>query len=63
MDSVPHDFPLYTDSSASTTLFQGAPVSGSAKTTYSFIAPGSPGSIFFRFNIHPAIMTGAFIVL
>ncbi len=63
MDSgVPHNFALYTDASASTAIFTGALVTGPATTTYTFTAPSTPGSYFFRCDVHPTTMTGTFIV-
>lgn len=60
---VSHNFSLYTDSSATpTALFQGKIIIGPATTTYTFIAPSTPGTYFFRCDIHPTMMTGSFIV-
>jgi plastocyanin len=60
-DNIPHNFALYTDSSAATVIFKGAVVS--AKTvTYQFTAPSTPGSYFFRCDVHPTTMTGTFKV-
>jgi plastocyanin len=59
---VPHNFALYTDSSASVQIFTGALVTGPATTVYTFTAPGTPGTYFFRCDPHPATMTGSFIV-
>ena len=57
-----HNFALYTDSSATTMLFRGAYVTGPATTTYTFAAPSTPGTYFFRCDVHPTQMTGQFIV-
>jgi plastocyanin len=62
MDSVPHNFALYTDSSASTAIFQGQIITGPAIATYQFTAPSAPGTYFFRCDVHTTIMTGSFIV-
>jgi plastocyanin len=59
---VLHNFAAYTDSSASTKIFQGALITGPATTTYTFSAPSTPGTYFFRCDAHPAMMTGSFIV-
>ena len=59
---VPHNFALYTDSSASTSIFKGTVINGPATTTYTFTAPGAPGSYFFRCDVHPETMTGSFVV-
>jgi predicted lipoprotein with Yx(FWY)xxD motif/plastocyanin len=62
-DTVPHNFSLYTDSSATPpAIFQGQIVTGPATVTYNFKAPTTPGTYFFRCDIHPTIMTGSFIV-
>jgi plastocyanin len=60
-DSVPHNFVLYTDTSAATVIFKGELVS-SKTITYNFTAPSKPGNYFFRCDVHPQIMTGTFIV-
>ncbi|WP_440951371.1 PQQ-dependent sugar dehydrogenase [Methanosphaerula subterraneus] len=63
MDSgVPHNFAVYTDSSASTSFFKGPIVTGPVTTTYTFTAPTTPGTYFFRCDVHPTTMTGQFIV-
>jgi len=59
---VPHTFSVYTDSSASTTIFKGQQVSGPGTTTYTFTAPSTPGTYFFRCDVHPTQMNGQFIV-
>ena len=61
-DSVAHNFALYTDSSASPpAIFQGQIITAST-TTYKFTAPTTPGTYFFRCDVHPTMMTGNFIV-
>ena len=63
MDSgVPHTFSVYSDSSASTTIFKGQRITGPSTTTYTFTAPSTPGTYFFRCDVHPTQMTGQFIV-
>ena len=62
MDSVPHNFAVYTNSTATTIIFQGAVITGPTTTTYKFTAPTTPGTYFFRCDVHPTIMTGTFIV-
>ncbi len=59
---VPHNFAVYTDSSAATPIFQGATVTGPTTTTYTFTAPSTPGTYFFRCDVHPTQMTGQFVV-
>ncbi len=63
MDSgIFHNFAVYTDSSATTSIFTGTPIQGVASTTYTFTAPSTPGTYFFRCDIHPTLMTGSFVV-
>ena len=59
---VPHNFALYTSSSATTKLFAGDFVTGPKKVTYTFTAPSQPGTYFFRCDVHPETMTGSFVV-
>ncbi|WP_238320354.1 cupredoxin domain-containing protein [Methanoculleus bourgensis] len=59
---VPHNFAVYTDSSASQSIFKGDTVTGPATTTYTFTAPSEPGTYFFRCDVHPQQMTGDFVV-
>jgi plastocyanin/glucose/arabinose dehydrogenase len=59
---VPHNFALYTDSTASTALFKGALATGPSTTTYTFTAPSQPGTYFYRCDVHPETMTGSFVV-
>jgi len=62
-DAVPHNFAVYTDSSAQKVIFRGQTVTGpNASATYQFDAPAQPGTYFFRCDVHPAQMTGQFIV-
>ncbi len=59
---VPHNVAFYTDSSASTTIYRGQIVTGPTRATYTFTAPSTPGTYFFRCDLHPETMTGQFIV-
>jgi plastocyanin len=59
---VPHNFALYTDSTAKTRIFAGGFVTGPATVTYTFTAPAQPGTYFFRCDVHPTVMTGSFVV-
>jgi plastocyanin len=60
-DTAPHNFALYTDSTASKSIFVGKNISSSS-ITYNFTAPASPGSYFFRCDVHPKSMIGTFVV-
>jgi plastocyanin len=57
----PHNFSVYTDSTAATSLFSGSLVDPGSTTTYTFEAP-DPGEYFFRCDVHPMDMTGTFVV-
>lgn len=59
---VPHNFALYTDSSAKQKIYGGALITGPATTTYTFTAPLTPGTYFFRCDVHPTSMYGSFVV-
>ncbi len=59
---IPHNFSVYTNSSATTSIFVGTIITGPGTTTYTFTAPTTPGNYFFRCDVHPTIMTGTFIV-
>jgi plastocyanin len=58
---VPHDVAIYTSSSATTTLFKGAVVTGPTTTTY-HVPALKAGTYYFRCDIHPTQMFGTFIV-
>ncbi len=59
---VPHNFAVYTDSSAKEKIFAGEIITGPARAVYKFNAPRTPGSYFFRCDVHPLAMTGHFVV-
>ncbi len=61
-DVVPHDFALYTDSTAVTVIYKSDTVAGSSSKTYTFNAPTTPGTYYFRCDIHPLAMKGSFVV-
>jgi plastocyanin len=61
-NGMPHNFAVYTDSSASNAIFKGQTITGIANTTYNFNAPDKAGTYYFRCDIHPTLMTGQFIV-
>ena len=60
-DGAPHNLAIYTNSSATTSIFVGTVITGPSQTTYFFAAPDTPGSYFFRCDIHPN-MNGTFVV-
>jgi len=59
---TPHNFAVYTDSSASKSVFVGQIIAGPKTMMYTFAAPTTPGNYFFRCDAHPSKMTGTFIV-
>jgi len=59
---IPHNMAFYTSSAATTVIYQGARTTGVSTITYTFDAPTTPGTYFFRCDVHPTIMTGQFIV-
>jgi plastocyanin len=60
--NMPHNFALYTDTSAMTKIFVGDYVTGPKTITYTFTVPSQPGNYFFRCDIHPEVMTDTFVV-
>lgn len=64
-DSVVHNVNIYTDQSASESLFQeplAGPIQPGQSTTYDVDPIGDPGQYFFQCDFHPATMTGTFVV-
>ena len=61
-DGIPHNFAVYTDSSATDTIFSGETITGPDTTTYTFTAPSDPGTYYFRCDVHPEQMNGDFVV-
>jgi plastocyanin len=61
-NGVPHNMAFYTSSAATTVIYQGARTTGVSTVTYTFDAPTTPGTYFFRCDVHPNTMTGQFIV-
>jgi plastocyanin len=59
---VPHNVAVYTNKSASSKIFGGDLSTGVTKVTYNFTAPSTPGSYYFRCDVHPDQMNGSFIV-
>jgi plastocyanin len=59
---IPHNFAVYTDTSATTSIFVGQIINGVKSIAYTFTAPTTPGDYFFRCDVHPTTMTGTFTV-
>ncbi len=60
-DGIPHNVAVYTDASATAAIFVGEIITGPARATYTFTAPETPGTYFFRCDVHHS-MNGDFIV-
>lgn len=58
---IPHNFALYRDATAAERFFAGEVITGPKTVTYTFTAPAERGRFFFRCDVHPKVMTGAFI--
>lgn len=58
---IPHNVAIYTDPSATTSLFVGEIFAGPDGRTYQ-VPPLDPGTYFFRCDVHPTQMTGTFVV-
>jgi plastocyanin len=61
-NGVSHNFSVYTDSSAATSIFYGKPKMGPGTTAYSFTAPTTPGTYYFQDDAYADLMNGQFIV-
>ena len=59
---TPHNIAFYTSSAATTVINIGGMTTGVSTLTYTFDAPTTPGTYFFRCDVHPTTMTGEFIV-
>lgn len=59
---ISHNFALYETPAANTPIHVGEIITGGRTIEYTFIAPTTSGTYFFRCNVHPTIMKGDFIV-
>ncbi|HTY14932.1 MAG TPA: cupredoxin domain-containing protein [Methanoregulaceae archaeon] len=60
---IPHNFAVYTNQQATTKIFVGQIINGPGTTTYTFTAPSTPGSYWFRCDVHPTVMYGTLNVV
>jgi plastocyanin len=61
-DRVPHNVAFYETKAATKAIFVGEVFSGPKTISYRFAAPSTSGTYFFRCDVHPASMTGDFVV-
>jgi len=59
---IPHNFALYPSPNSTASIFSGAILTGGENITYTFAAPASKGTYYFRCDVHPTVMKGQFIV-
>jgi plastocyanin len=59
---IPHNFAVYTNASATSPIVVGQIITGPKTINYTFTAPTTPGTFFFRCDVHPRTMTGIFVV-
>ena len=59
---IAHNFAIYDSPAATTMIFRGDVITGGEDAVYRFTAPTTPGTYFFRCDVHPMIMNGSFIV-
>jgi plastocyanin len=59
---VLHNIAFYTDRSLSQPIYVSELITGPAVQMNTFTAPAAPGTYFFRCDVHPDTMSGAFIV-
>jgi plastocyanin len=58
---IPHNVAFYTSAAATQSIYKGQIVTGPAQSTFTFTAPSTPGTYFFRCDVHPQ-MSGNFVV-
>ena len=59
---IPHNVAVYENKDAKKAIYVGDVIKGPKTTTYNFTAPTTPGTYFFRCDVHPTTMVGDFIV-
>jgi plastocyanin len=59
---VLHNVAFYTNRSAASAIYVGELTTGPSVDDFVFNSPGTPGSYFFRCDVHPDVMTGTFNV-
>lgn len=61
-EGVPHNIAVYENEKAVKPIFKGKIITGVSEIVYNFTAPATPGTYFFRCDVHPKMMFGDFIV-
>ena len=61
-NGIRHNVSFYTSAAATTVINIGGMTTGVSTLTYTFDAPTTPGTYFFRCDMLPTTMTGDFIV-
>ena len=59
---VLHNVAFYTNRSAASAIYVGELTTGPSVDDFVFTSPSTPGSYFFRCDVHPDPMTGTFNV-
>jgi len=61
---IAHNFAVYeTPAAATAAIFSGEIITGGGDAVYRFTAPVTPGTYFFRCDVHPDSMNGRFVVV
>ena len=62
-EGLQHNFALFeSEDGLDSPIFEGGRITGVDTTNYEFTAPDTPGTYFYHCDVHPAQMTGDFIV-
>ncbi|MAF85873.1 MAG: hypothetical protein CL875_05280 [Dehalococcoidales bacterium] len=59
---VHHNLTVSLTEAVRKSIYNGNIITGPATINYRFLAPSTPGTYFFRCDVHPSSMTGDFIV-
>lgn len=59
---IPHNVAVYENQDAKKAIYVGAVINAPKTIAYNFVAPTTPGTYFFRCDVHPTTMVGDFIV-
>jgi plastocyanin len=59
---ITHNFAIYTTPNSLVIIFRGAAITGPSTISYSFTAPATSGTYYYRCDTHPTTMVGSLIV-